>query len=179
MTDKAKAKVLEHGEVCVRAYNQVAALIGYTSEPRSLLSSLERISIQTLPPTLPRLLSRSSPLTRHRRRPRVRPYTGGPRIIHRLPGNIVGSQRHQLSIRQPAQTLNRSTVTFSGRGTTPSLSHVTFSSTEFGYHYQHDHNPHFPYHFHEGNRVDYLGTESCATRRNHVRHVHILLWDLH
>ncbi|KAG0036275.1 hypothetical protein BGZ82_004434 [Podila clonocystis] len=39
MADEAKARVLEHGEVCVRAYYRVAALIGYTSGPRSNFSS--------------------------------------------------------------------------------------------------------------------------------------------
>lgn len=175
MTDEAKTRILEHGEVCVRAYSQVAALIGYTSEPRSPLSSLERISIQTLPPALPHILSRSFSLTRYRPRPCGRSYTGSHSImsrfqqhtfasIHHLPCNILGFQRHYHSIRQPTETLSRSTVTFSSKGTTPSLSRVTFSSIEFEYHCQHDHNPHFPYHFYDGNRVDNLGMESRASR---------------
>lgn len=176
MTDEAKARILEHGEVCVRAYNQVAALIEHTSEPRYLLSNLERISIQTIPPTLPRFLSRSFPLARHRRRPCVWPCSLGSRImnqhhqqplatIHRLSSNILSFERNQSSVRQPAATLSRlSTMTFSEGGATTSLSHVTFSSIEFAYHYQHDHSPHFPYHFHDGCRTDCPGTDSHMTR---------------
>ncbi|KAI9238782.1 MAG: hypothetical protein BYD32DRAFT_486236 [Podila humilis] len=176
VTDEAKARVLEHGEVCVRAYNQVAALIGHTSEPRSLLSNLESISIQTIPPTLPSFLSRSFLLTRHRRRPCVQPYSMGPRIMNqhqqqsltstqRLPSNILSFQRNQSSVRQPAATLSQiSTVSFSGGGATTPLSRVTFSSIEFVYHYQHCHNPHFPYHFHDGQRVDCPCTDLRTTR---------------
>lgn len=176
MTDEAKARVLEHGEVCVRAYHQVAALIGHTSEPRSLLSNLESISIQTIPPTLPSFLSRSFPFTRHRHRPCVQPYSMGSRIMnqhqqqslastHRLPSNILSFQRNQSSVRQPAATLSRlSTVTFSGGDATTPLSRATFSSIEFACRYQHYHNQHFSYHCHDGERADCPSTDSRTTR---------------
>ncbi|KAF9426375.1 hypothetical protein BGZ94_006618 [Podila epigama] len=75
MTDDAKNRIQEHGEICVRAYNQVASLLGHSSAPTDMLAHLQRVSsTRSLPPTLPRLFLRALPYTRQNRRPCPRPF---------------------------------------------------------------------------------------------------------